>query len=89
MDTNIREKTLDDWIEQVRATVREIHTHHYFLDRWMTVEHKKPLHACTKAELLEPFQRFWELLPDKPAIRVHPFYQVCDLAEEYCFGEDE
>lgn len=88
MDTNIRKKTLDDWVEQVKHCISEIHREAYFVDRWLKVQHKKPLARCTKDELLEPFQDFWESLPDHAGIRRHPFYQVCDLAEEYCFGDE-
>lgn len=88
MDHSIRFKTLDDWRKQVEHVIHEIHTHAYFVDRWKRVEHKKPLALCSKHELLEPFQHFWELLPDHRSIRVHPFFLVCDLAEEYCFGSE-
>lgn len=84
MDDTIRSKSLHDWVLQARHCIHEIHTHAYFVDRWRAVEHTKPLEDCTKDELLAPFQRFWELLPDRAAIRVHPFFLVCDLAEEYC-----
>lgn len=89
MDHSIRFKTLDDWRAQVEHVIREIHHHGYFVDRWTKVEHKKPLQQCSKSELLAPFQHFWELLPDHAGIRTHPFFLVCDLAEEYCFGKPE
>ena len=61
----------------------------YFLDIWETVSHKKPLVECSKDELLKPFQDFWEELPDDPSIRRGPFFEICDLAERYCFSVDE
>lgn len=32
------------------------------------------------------FQCLWEELPDQPAIRRKPFFDVCDIAELYCFA---
>lgn len=89
MDEPIRRKTLDDWRKQAEHVIHEIHTNGYYIDRWRSVEHKKPLRECNKEELLKPFQDFWERLPDRASIRVHPFFAVCDLAEEYCFGDAE
>lgn len=89
MDENIRKKSLSDWVREARHCIHEIHTHAYFLDRWRSVEHTKPLEDCNKMELLKPFQDFYQLLPLKTAVRVHPFFLVCDLAEEYCFGDAE
>lgn len=35
------------------------------------------------------FQDFWEALPDNASIRFGAFYKICDIAEQYCFGEEE
>jgi hypothetical protein len=76
------------WKEKVEETIQAIKDHDYYQEIWERVKHKKPLEECSKAELLEPFQDFWEELPDNLSIRREPFFQVCELAEEFCFGDD-
>lgn len=34
------------------------------------------------------FQDFWEALPDSASIRFGAFYKICDIAEEFCYGEE-
>lgn len=34
-------------------------------------------------------QTMWEMLPDSPIIRQSGFFQLCNIAEEFCFGDDE
>lgn len=76
------------WKERAAQVARHIVEEGYYIGRWDRVKHKKPIAECTKAEALRPFQDFWEALPDSPAIRQGPFFDICDLAEEYCFGTD-
>lgn len=33
-------------------------------------------------------QTMWEALPDNSSIRKVGFFLLCDIAEEYCFGEN-
>ena len=33
-------------------------------------------------------QEMWEQLPDDPYIHTTGFTQLCDIAEVYCFGEE-
>lgn len=35
------------------------------------------------------FQHLWEELPDQPSIRAKPFFDICDIAELYCFAMAE
>lgn len=69
--------------ERVDACIAAIYNYDYYLHLWEEVRHSKSLDECTTAELLRPFQDFWEILPDTPAIQRVPFYKICDLAEEY------
>lgn len=75
-------------LEQARVCVEQIENDDYYPARWVKVKHVKPLEQCNREELLKPFQDLWEILPDSPAIRCGPFFKICDLAEEYCFGEE-
>lgn len=34
-------------------------------------------------------QHVWELLPDNVGIRTEGFNELCDVAEEWCFGADD
>lgn len=62
----------------------------YYVEHWKRVKHKIPIDQCTTPrQVLEPFQDFWEALPDARAIRRPPFFQVCDLAEAYMATFDE
>lgn len=74
---------------KAEVVVQEIKRDQYFLDIWNTVSHAKPLSECDRAELLWPFQAFWERLPDDKSIRRGPFFTICDLAEAYCFGDED
>ena len=76
-------------IAEVATVVTMIKKADYFLHVWETVKHKKPLQECTYSELMEPFQDFWEALPDSRHIQRHPFTLVCDLAEKFCIGRPE
>lgn len=76
------------WKERARQVADHILAEGYYIPLWNAVKHTKPISSCTKAEALRPFQDFWEALPDSPAIRRGPFFDICDLAEEYCFGTD-
>ncbi len=74
-------------LDGIRKVIQAIHDENYFVLRWEQVKHKKPLEEYTSLkEVLEPFQLFWEALPDSPAIHRAPFTAICALAEEYCFG---
>lgn len=35
----------------------------------------------TAKDVILFWQRFWERLPDSGSIRRHPFYDICDIAE--------
>lgn len=77
------------WLENVKVCIAHIYAHDYFVAEWEKVKHKKALEECDKSELLAPFQDLWDLLPDNAACRRPPFFQVCNLAEEFVFGDDE
>jgi len=69
----------------VISAIAEIEKAGYYLPLWETVKHKQRPEECKcSAELLKPFQLFWEALPDSKSIRRMPFWRICDLAELYC-----
>lgn len=80
---------MNSYLEQAKACAVAIRAHDYFAHIWEEVEHQKPLEDCTKEELLKPFQDMWERLPDNMGIRRPPFFDICHLAEEYVFGEED
>ena len=77
------------WREKAARCTKEIEQSNYYPELWAKVKHKKPLGAYDKGELLRPFQKLWDSIPDSPAIHVWPFSLICDLAEEYVFGDGE
>lgn len=80
-------------LEQLRAKAQEtaqaIEDQGYYTERWAKACEGQPLieEAKDHEALLARFQRMWELLPDSRDIRRAPFFAICDLAEEYCFGD--
>lgn len=42
-------------------------------------------YKCSDDTLISFWNKFWFSLPDSPAIRIQPFYRICDL----CTGEVE
>ena len=70
--------------DKVFAVVGLIYDEDYFVDIWSKVNQSQRLEELTVGELLEPFQRFWESLPDRNGILRDPFNLICDLAEAYC-----
>lgn len=82
-----KEAQLADHRQKVQEVIKQIYAYDYFVAGWQEVKHKKPLEECSTEELLRPFQDFWSLLPDSRSCRREPFFAICDLAEEYCFGD--
>lgn len=80
---------MTQYLEQVKIVIEQIYAYDYFVQLWESVKHTKPLEECTREELLQPFQRMWEALPDSSAIRREPFFAICNLAEDYCFNDDD
>ncbi len=81
---------MSNYLSRVKECVESIQKEEYFLPIWEKVKHQKPLELCTDEELLEPFQNFWDSLPDHRGIRRYPFFKICDLAEDYMsLGSDE
>lgn len=79
---------LQAWRAKAEACVRRIADEDYYPAHWAAAQHTRPLAEIqTMDELLAPFQKFWELLPDSRDIRRGPFFDVCELAEEWCFGD--
>jgi hypothetical protein len=73
---------------QANACIERIEKEHYYPRIWDRVKNPiPPSEAKTREEILKQFQDFWEALPDSPEIRTGAFFPICDLAEEYCFGE--
>lgn len=73
----------DWWLQAAIDADKAIHAEGYYLDIWAKVRPTLPWSELTKKEALKPFQRFWEELPDSPAIHRHPFNSICNLAEEF------
>ena len=72
-----------------------------YVNRWPRAKTLTECHLLITYEVLaahhsdsprligEWFQTFWEALPDNPGIHSEGFGAVCDIAEMYCFGEEE
>lgn len=76
-------------LNKAEECIKDIYAHDYFVSIWEQVRHQKDIVDCTMDELLGPFQRFWEALPDSSGIRRFPFFKICDLAEQYMYGDDD
>ena len=76
---------LEELRTRVKEVIRCIHADNYYIPIWELSKHDKDVDLIDNTwELLEPFQDFWERLPDDSDIRRYPFFQICDLAEEFC-----
>jgi hypothetical protein len=78
----------ETWLPVAKLCVEQIYAYDYFVSVWERVKHSQPLEDCSKEQLLKPFQDMWEAVPDTAHIRRVPFNLICNLAEEYVFGED-
>lgn len=76
-------------LTRAKHAIEMMAAYDYYLHLWDDVKHNKPLEDCTREELLMPFQLLWEALPDNTAIRRPPFFEICDLAEEFVNGDEE
>lgn len=73
---------------RVVALQNHIFKSKYYLDLWCTALIKSNMsvetinqHEHTARELVLLCNDFWESLPDTPAIRRAPFFELCDIAE--------
>lgn len=73
-------------LAHVQSVIDSIWRADYYLPQWDAVRHANALSGLTLEEILKPFRDFWNQLPESKAIRRDPFFDVCDLAEAYCFG---
>lgn len=85
-DVHAKATATPEQIAKVQDVIDAIYREDYYIMKWLAVKHTKPLTGLTVEELLKPFQDFWSSLPETLSIRRFPFFQVCDLAESYCFG---
>lgn len=78
----------EELVLRVKDTIDHIYAYDYFVSQWEKVKHTQPIYEINDMNtLLKPFQDFYDKLPDSSACRRDPFFAVCDLAEEWCFGE--
>lgn len=72
-------------LAHVQSVIDAIWRAEYYLPQWDAVRHTTALSGMVLEEMLKPFQDFWDALPDSKSVRRAPFFDVCDLAEAYCF----
>lgn len=85
-DVQAKATATPEQVAKVQDVIGAIFREDYYVMNWNVVKHTKPLTGLTLEEILKPFQDFWNQLPDSKAVRRAPFFDVCDLAEAYCFG---
>lgn len=76
------------WLSKALDVIASIYEQDFYVSIWESVAHKQPITELEKRDILKPFQDFWNTLPDTPYIRREPFFAICDLAEEYMFGDE-
>lgn len=80
--------TLEHYRARALACDARIRAEGYYPGIWDRVRHPRPIEKIDNIEeLLAPFQAMWDALPDSSSMRWGPFFDVCNLAEDYCFGE--
>jgi hypothetical protein len=73
-------------LESHRDTLAACYFEQYYVH---IVDHfAKTMQVKTEGDVYAFWNRVWDALPDSPAIRRSPFFQICDLAEGSYLDED-